>query len=62
MFSRCKNVLEVLYHHAEYDVTQNSLPPPYPGGDKRSVFVVSLCVQPITLLNDRDCAHFDTVG
>jgi len=70
-FSRCKNVLEVLYHHAKFGGARIS---PAAGTAKNVEFCVclSVCLS-VTLLSVRDCApdfamkaleynNFDAVG
>jgi len=59
-FQSCKNVLEVLYHHAKFGGARIS---PASGVAKNVEFFVCLpvCLSAclfITLLNVRDCAHF----
>jgi len=71
MFWRCKNVLEVLYHHAKFGGARIS---PAAGVAKNVEFLcLSVCLF-VTLLNVRDCApdfamksleyrnNFDAVG
>jgi len=69
-FQRCKNLLEVLYHHAKFGGARIS---PAAEAAKNVDFFLSVCLS-ITLLDVRDCApdfamkaleyrnDFDTVG
>ena len=50
-FPRCKNVLEVLYHHAKFDGARIS---PAAGVAKNVEFLF-VCLS-VTLLNVRDCS------
>jgi len=73
VFRRCKNVLEVLYHHAKFGRARISPPPGWP----KTLSFLSVCLFVclfVTLLNVRDCVpdfamkalehrnDFDTVG